>query len=249
MTNSSDLFYSNLPAGIQGETDVEKLLLREYGSVFLARGGAVPPSKIVFADQFDVLGFQEGVEIDKVELGGLEMELQAAAAEALDMSAKDAASAGVSISPRGPDSARRDYNGTVTLWTSRVEPALEHWLAQKELTASEVDWIRSLTPFEQVPAILSLESRGLWFAKDLTKSIIYSVAPPGTSQHLSMLAFDVNEFADPQVRSILARNGWFQTVISDLPHFTFIGAGEKTLPELGLKRIESGDQVFWVPDI
>lgn len=249
MANSSILFHSNLPAGIQAETDVEKLLLREYGSVFLARGGAVPPPKIVFADQDEVSEFQEGVEINKVDIGGLELELQAAAANALIIGAKEAAAAGVSISPRGPDSARRDYDGTVALWASRVEPALEHWVVQQKMSVSEADLISSMTPFEQVSTILFLESRGLWFAKDLKKSIIYSVAPPGTSQHLSMLAFDVKEFDDPQLRAILARNGWFQTVVSDLPHFTYLGVEEKTLPELGLKRIESGDQVFWVPDI
>jgi hypothetical protein len=97
--------------------------------------------------------------------------------------------------------------------------------------------------------VLELERDRIFFAKDLSKSIIYSVAPPGASQHLAMLAFDVAEYYDAEVRSLLARHGWFQTVTSDLPHFTFLGADESDLPGLGLKRIENGDRHFWVPDI
>jgi len=75
------------------------------------------------------------------------------------------------------------------------------------------------------------------------------VAPPGTSQHLSMLALDVKEFENAKVREILAAHGWFQTVASDLPHFTYIGAKESELPGLGLKKTTSGGRTFWVPDI
>ena len=63
--------------------------------------------------------------------------------------------------------------------------------------------------------ILRLEKKKIYFAKDLNKSIIYSVAPPGTSQHLSMLAFDAVEYDNVRVREILALHGWFQTVDND----------------------------------
>ena len=225
------------------------LLLREYGSVFAARGGAVPPPKIVFADQSEVIAFQNGVEIRSTVIGGFDLELQAAAMGALIAAIEEACADGLTISPRGQDSARRDYDGTVELWASRVEPALEYWIKEGRLSPSDAERISSLSPFEQVPEVLQLEREGIWFAKDLSKSIIYSVAPPGTSQHLSMLAFDVKEFADARVREILARHGWFQTVVSDLPHFTYLGVAEADLPGSGLKRVDSGDQAFWVPDI
>jgi hypothetical protein len=64
-----------------------------------------------------------------------------------------------------------------------------------------------------------------------------------------MLALDVAEFDDQRVRKILANHGWFQTVVSDLPHFTFLGAGEAELPKLGLKKIVSCGRDFWLPDI
>ena len=64
-----------------------------------------------------------------------------------------------------------------------------------------------------------------------------------------MLALDVKEFNNAKVREILAAHGWFQTVASDLPHFTYIGAKESELPGLGLKKTTSGGRTFWVPDI
>jgi len=246
---AGNLFYSNLSEHVAVTTDVERLLLKEYGSVFIARGGAAPPPKIVFTDQSDVHSFQDRIAVKQALIGGLEMELQAAAMDALLEAVAAAKAVGLSISPRGPDSARRDYNGSVELWGSRVDPALDHWVALGRLGETEAEQIRSLPPFEQVPVVLELESKGLWFAKDLSKSVIYSVAPPGTSQHLAMLAFDVREFGDERVREILARHQWFQTVVSDLPHFTFLGVEEAELTGLGLKKVESGEQAFWVPDI
>lgn len=101
----------------------------------------------------------------------------------------------------------------------------------------------------QVPEILKLESDGVFFAKTLDKSIIYSVAPPGSSQHLSMLALDVKEFENARVRAILAANGWFQTVTSDLPHFTYLGVKESELSGLGLRSVSNSGRTFYVPDI
>ncbi|MEP7039917.1 MAG: peptidase M15, partial [Acidobacteriota bacterium] len=67
--------------------------------------------------------------------------------------------------------------------------------------------------------------------------------------HISMLALDVSEHDDSKVREILAKHGWFQTVISDLPHFTFLGFHENRLSDLGLKKINDGGRVFWIPNI
>ena len=64
-----------------------------------------------------------------------------------------------------------------------------------------------------------------------------------------MLAFDANEFLDQRVREILAQHGWFQTVLSDLPHFTFLGLNEEDLTGRGLRRVEVDGQMFWIPDV
>lgn len=243
-------FYLNLPDGLVVSDDpVELRLLREYGSVFVARVGVRPPPKVVFKHQADVHAFQDSVEASTELIGGFRLELQARAMEALLAAVDEASAMDCTITPRGSDSARRSYDDTVTLWKSRVEPALDHWVSLNRIAHAEAERISALSPFEQVPVVLRLEEDGIFFAKDLTKSIIYSVAPPGTSQHLSMLALDVKEFNDPQTREILSRHGWYQTVVSDLPHFTYLGTEEGELRSLGLKKTVSGDRPFWVPDI
>ncbi len=232
-----------------GENIVEQRLLPEYGGVFAARGGVVAPNKIVFRDEKEVAEFQNGVSIKKAEIGGFELELQTAAMKDLLKAIAEAGENNLSINPRGADSARRNYSGTVELWASRVNPALEHWTNEGKITSENADRIRVLSPFAQVPEIFRLEKEEIWFSKDLSKSIIYSVAPPGTSQHLAMLAFDVAEFQNDQVREILARHKWFQTVVSDLPHFTYLGIRENELPNSGLKKVEYCQQVFWIPNL
>ena len=127
--------------------------------------------------------------------------------------------------------------------------ALDYWLSQGRLTAEQVTRLRSLPLSQQVAEVLELERSGIYFSKDLSKSILYSIAAPGTSQHIAMLAFDVTEFENSRVREILAKHGWFQTVLSDLPHFTFLGLKEKDLPKHGLRSVEINGQVFWIPNV
>ncbi|HNU07534.1 MAG TPA: hypothetical protein PKO33_07170, partial [Pyrinomonadaceae bacterium] len=95
--------------------------------------------------------------------------------------------------------------------------------------------------------VLAWEENDWFFSTDFSKSILYSVAAPGASQHIFMIALDVEQFSNPRVRAILAKHGWFQTVKSDLPHFTYMGVQEKELPALGLEPVTVGGQRFWIP--
>ena len=243
-------FLDNLPKDFEQPTDdAGKLLLKEYGAVFLARNGAIPPKKVVFKDEADVAAFQVSLQRSSETIGSYKIELQTAPMTALKEAIAEAKASSLAITPCGADSARRGYDQTVSLWASRVNPGFVHWVALGKVTQAEANRIKALTPYQQVPEILKLEQDNIFFAKDLSKSIIYSVAPPGTSQHLSMLAFDVKEFENPQVRLILAKHGWFQTVSSDLPHFTYLGVTESELPGLGLKKVENSGRIFWVPDL
>ena len=242
-------YFKNLASDfVQPTDDAGKLLLREYGSLFVARGGAIPPKKVVFKDESDVLAFQNATAHRVAIIGGKSIDLQTPAITALENAVKDAKSAKLTITPRGGDPARRSYKQTVINWNGRVKKGFEVWVGKGKVSAAEARRISSLSPYEQVPEIFKLESQKIYFALNQEKSIIYSVAPPGTSQHIAMLALDVEEFGNPKVRSILAKHGWFQTIASDLPHFTFIGVSESELPALGLKKVGDG-QVFWVPDI
>ncbi|MEJ7622988.1 MAG: hypothetical protein WKF34_03260 [Pyrinomonadaceae bacterium] len=243
-------FAKRLPKNFQMPSDAAGLLLlREYGAVFVVTKSVVPPSKVAFGDEADVLLFQSTMKVSSETIGGYRLELQAEAMKKLKSAIADAKKAGLSISPRGADSARRGFQQTVSLWASRVNPGLVYWTGKGKISRKEADHIRSLSPSEQVPEILRLEQQKIFFAKDLSKSIIYSVAPPGTSQHVSMLALDVKEFDDARVREILAKHGWFQTVVSDLPHFTFLGHDEDDLPDRGLKLTINSGRRFWTPDI
>lgn len=248
--NRESRFFQNLPPDFRMGDDIAELrLLSEYGAVFVARGGVIPPTRVVFADEAEVSRFQSELMITSSEIGGHRIELQSAAMERLLAAIACAERSSRSITPRGADSGRRSYGETIALWRSRVEPALEHWVGKGSLTEEKAEEIRSLSPYEQVAVVFELEEDGIYFARDLSKSIIYSVAPPGASQHLSLLAFDVSEFDDSAVREILAEHFWYQTVVSDLPHFTFLGVPAGELPRLGLRPEKSGGREFWVPDV
>jgi hypothetical protein len=245
-------FLSSLPSGFKLPDDSDEVgmrMLSDYGAMFVARGGAVPPPTVVFADEAAVSSWQASVKPARADFGGINIELQGPAMKALTEARDEARASRLDITPRGPDAARRTYAETVKLWQSRVDPGLSHWVSAGSLTKEEAARIRALSPRDQIPEILKLEDQGLYFSKDFEKSILYSVAAPGTSQHLSMLAFDVKEYDNASVRSILARHGWFQTVSSDLPHFTYLGVTEDQLPSLGLKKTTNGGRTFWVPDL
>ena len=137
-------FFDSLPAGLNlPRTRVEELLLREYGSVFVARGVAVP-RRIVFDGPAEVTEFQNDAARSKAKIGGFDLELQTPAMNTLLAAINDASAQGLSIMPRGPDSASRNYEDTVELWNSRVEPALIHWVGQGQITHFEADRIRGV---------------------------------------------------------------------------------------------------------
>ncbi len=241
----ASLLGSNI--AIDRNDPVQMRILADYGSVFVT--SAVAPPTVVFSSEEQVRLWQSSVDVERESIGGTTIELQTPAMKALLAARAEAKAARLDITPRGADGARRGYDDTVRLWTSRVDPALDHWVAKKRLSPEERDRIRSLSPRDQIPDVLALEQRGIYFSTGFDKSILYSVAAPGTSQHLSMLALDVAQFENAEVRRILSRHGWFQTVVSDLPHFTYLGVAEETLPALGLKKVSSGGRVFWIPDL
>lgn len=229
---------------------VAQRVLHDYGAMFVGADSILPPPLCVFTSEDQVARFQKEAGLTAAPFGDAVIELQPAAMTALLQARAVAHAEGLEISPRdGAEAARRSYADTVRLWNSRFLPALDHWTRAERLSGSQADTLRSLPINEQVPEVLELEKEGIFFSKDLAKSVLYSIAAPGTSQHIAMLAFDANEFLDHRVREILAQHGWFQTVLSDLPHFTFLGLTEEELPDRGLKSVEVDGQTFWIPDV
>ena len=249
-------YYQKLPHNFQVPDDDDELawrIISDYGAVYVAQGSVTPPPLVRFNNAEEVSAWQATLITEKLEFGeqqyGNFVELQATAMVAFKAARAEIDALGLSLTPHGSDSARRSYEDTVKLWESRVNPGLEHWVNLGRLPSGEANRLRALSPTEQVPEILRLESQGLYFSKDFSKTILASVAAPGTSQHLSLLALDVFEYENYDVRLALARHGWFQTIPTDLPHFTFLGVKERQLPELGLKRVIDRERAFWVPDV
>jgi hypothetical protein len=230
---------------------VARRVLEEYGAMFVASRRVRVPPVCVFSSEQEVLRFQEEATPQAEPFGEVIIELQPAAMQALVEAREEARGAGLDVTPRGgAEAGRRSFNDSLRLWNSRVAPALEHWRNEGRLLTEQCERLRCLSLYEQIAEVLKLETEGILFSKDFSKTILQSVAAPGSSQHLAMLAFDAFEYDDEHVRRILARHGWFQTVRSDLPHFTFLGLEEGELPERGLRRhVEANGQIFWTPDM
>lgn len=79
-------------------------------------------------------------------------------------------------------------------------------------------------------------------------NILSLVAPPGTSQHLWGLALDLG-VSNPVQRQVLNENGWFQTVVKDTPHWTYLGWDEESLLKFGLQEKIVQGITYWVTPI
>jgi len=231
---------------------VEVRIFVEYGAIFATT--ATPPPTIIFANAAEVETFQSSLRVDRAFVGEHEITLQIDALRALSLAVSRVVQRGGTLRARAADAAARSYDDTVRLWTRNVTRGLEHWRALGRITTEQAQTISSLAPVDQVAPILDLEnSRELFFGTFFDRSILYSVAAPGASQHLSLLAFDVAEYEDSDVEEELALGGWYRTVPNDLPHFTYLGQARKDLPGLGLQYTTRtfGEHVygFWVPDL
>ena len=235
------------PVPASAPNSVCERLIEEYGAVFAAEDGVITPPDCTFDSAAEVREFNSSLDLRKTTIGGKSVELQAPALTALAEAEAEAKSEKLHITPADKKVASlRTYEATVELWKTRVDPALKYWQAHKRLDPESAEAIRSMPVKEQIEAVLKLEEEDIYFSKNFKKSILQSVAAPGSSQHLVGLAVDIQEHANPEVRSILNKHGWFQTVRSDLPHFTYLGLNESELPSRGLQLVESGQRRFWI---
>ena len=224
-------------------------VFEEYGAIFAAQNEVVFPNKCIFETEEAVEFFQNLANPQTENIGGVSTTLQAPAMNALLEARKEAAKKGLAITPRGSLGSKRSYRQTLSLWNSRFFPALNYWTRRGSISRREAAEVKAMTVGKQVERVLQWEEKGLYFSKDFRKSILYSVAVPGASQHIFLLALDVQQYGNPKVREILAKHGWFQTVKSDAPHFTYLGVEEEKLRSLGLRDEWSDGQKFWVPNL
>ena len=249
---NASLFERSLPDEIylsDENSEVSKRILKDYGAIFVAQNNVVTPPKIIFKNEEECLAWQGQVPTKRENFGGIEIELQTAAMNDLMAARDEMRGKSLNITARGTWAARRIYKDTEKIWSTRITPGLIFWTRRGKLSSTEAARIRALTPAEQIAEILRLESKGMFFSKNFSKSVLYSATPPGASQHLSMLAVDVNENGNSNVRQVLAKHGWFQTVASDVPHFTYLGVSEDKLPALGLKKVIIDNRIYWIPKL
>ena len=242
---------------------VAKRVFREYGAMFVGKDEIFAGFRLinnnnqikffvncVFRDEREVSSYQTTIKTKSANIGGTNIELREDAMNALQAAIEEGRPRGLRISPRGGSiAARRSYQDTARLWDSRFYPALNYWVGKGRITRQAAEAAKSAGITEQVKQVLAWEDKNLWFSKDLSKSILYSVAAPGASQHIFMIALDVEQFGNKAVRDLLAKHGWFQTVKSDLPHFTYLGVEKNKLGSLGLTRAVSSGQEFWIPNL
>jgi hypothetical protein len=221
-------------------------LLTEYGAMFAADARQVLLPDCFFRSGDEVARFQRRAGVSSAVVNGVSVELQPRALSAYLEARGEAKRRRLEITPRGTRASRRSYADTARLWSEKLNAALSHWVGAGRLTKSYAEGLRSLAADRQLAEVLALEKRGLYFGSGYSKSILQSVAAVGTSQHNAMLALDVEQHADPRVRAILGRHGWFQTVRNDEPHFTFLGVEESALPSLGLRQFSGGGRTYWV---
>lgn len=225
-------------------------LFAEYGAIFSASDAVSLPKTCIFASENEVRAFQESLDIESAKIGNVDIELQSVAMDSLRMAVQQAGSRGIRITPLdGRIAGRRSFADTQRIWDSRFLPALRYWIRRGRIGRGEADSARSLGIVEQVEQVLAWEEKGMFFSTGKNRPIMSSVAPPGTSQHLSLLAFDIEQAPDKIVRDIMNANGWFQTVVNDSPHFTFLGVTESELPGRGLKIVLRGGYKYWVPAV
>lgn len=218
--------------------------------MFAAADDVVIPVRCIYTSEAELLEFQNKLNTASARIGGVEIELQKAAMAALLNAISDAQRQKLSITPRGgKNAARRSFSDTKRLWESRFFPGLEHWASRGKISREDAKAAREMEIADQVWRVLQWESKGYFFSTGKNRTILSSVAAPGTSQHLSMLALDVAQFGDARVRAILNKHGWYQTVADDTPHFTYLGVEESELPTRGLQLAVKNGYKFWIPRV
>ena len=97
-------FERNLPADFllpAADDAVANRLLKDYGAMFAARGGAVPPPKIRFENGAECADWQNRIEVRRENFGGINVELQTAAMAALINAREELQARNLTVTARG----------------------------------------------------------------------------------------------------------------------------------------------------
>jgi len=244
---SKDAFSTVCPVDI---SPAAKKVLTEYGAMFVASDKIDSPPTCLFRSEDDVAAFQSRFTIHPVVIDGVQFQFQKAAAESLNAAIADALLQGIKIRPLdGAIAGGRNYSDTVRLWNSRFQPALRYWVAHERISPDDATAVAAMTIDQRIEKVIEWEASGMSFGTNLRGSIFSSTAPPGASQHLSLIAIDIAPPLTPSVIALMNSHGWYQTVRGDRSHFTYLGLTEKELPGRGLKAVLSDGIMYWIPNV
>jgi hypothetical protein len=229
-------------------TAVANRLIFLYGAVFSAADSVQRPPTCYFANAASLKAFQAKLRILSAPIDGVALTLQEPAMTSLLKAVAECEQQGIKVRPfDGAIAAGRSYKDTARLWNTRFQRALDHWSNSGKIPLDAAVAARNESTVLQLRRVVEWESQGLWFGTSLAGSIFSSVAPPGTSQHLFLLAFDVAPPVTTNLVPIFNANGWYRTVPGDSTHFTYLGVAETELPTRGLHKITVRGVEYWVP--
>lgn len=132
---------------------------------------------------------------------------------------------------------------------AKLDPELQ----KKVLAAGEQYFTSTGRKLQINSAFRTREKQQELYEKFLAGMMPYKVAPPGTSSHEKGQAVDIQNYNDPIAVAALNRQGLFQTVAGDLPHFSqqpgYLTGGIATGPRSGyMAQLHGTEAVIPLPD-
>lgn len=227
---------------------VANRIIFQFGAMFSASDSVGRPTSCYYPDAASVKAFQGTLRVLSAPVDGVAVSLQEPAMRSLVDAVAECERQGIKVRPfDGAIAAARTYEDTARLWNSRFLRALDHWMLSGKIPEADAVAARNEPTVSQLKRVVEWENQGLWFGTSLSGSIFSSVAAPGTSQHLFLLAFDVAPPVSPRLVPIFNAKGWYRTVTGDPTHFTYLGTPETELPSRGLQKIRFRGVDYWVP--
>lgn len=225
------------------EDPVNRIVLETYGAIYVAAPAvSVSPNCIPTRAELDA--FYLSVKFETANLGGVKVTLQKPALDAFRQVRAEAAALGLTVTPIGARASLRDYDDTVEIWQRNLGNGIS---TARGISDSQLSRLRSADARESIAAVLEIEGRGTLLGSGGGTSIFHIAAPPGTSQHISGLSIDITEHESAQVRALMTKHGFIQTIESDFTHFTYLG--QSGTASLGLVAVTVDGRVFFVPKI
>lgn len=225
------------------EDPVNRVVLEAYGAIYVADPAVkVPPSCI--ATRSELEAFYLSVNFETANLGGVNVTLQKPALDAFRQVRAEAVGLGLTVTPIGTRASLRDFDDTVEIWQRNLGNGIS---TANGISATQLRRLHSADARESIAAVLEIEGRGTLLGSGGGTSILHIAAPFGASQHISGLSIDIAEHESDQVRALMSKHGFIQTIRSDFTHFTYLG--QSGTASLGLVAVTVDGRVFFVPKI